>query len=364
MASSNAKSLAARILQSAGPKSKASIINQSNIGNKNILASTPVAIVNLLLSGFLKGGITSGITQVVGETRTFKTNMCLFIIACFMRVNPEAVLVFFDSEFSAKPMMASFGIDEERVVYVPFEDLEEMKVLFTQIIKPLDPGTPVICFIDSISQVASNKEISDAEKGEVKVDMTRAKEMNSFFRIITPMVNIRDIPVFVINSFYESMDNKFADPTIKGGKQSVLSSDAVWFVSRAMDQDKDKESGKKELKGWFFTYKALKSRFVKEKSKFEVHVTYDGGIDFSSGILELAIEGGFIKQSGSWYEFDDRLKGDDFQKKFMRSQMTKEHFNRVLEDPEFDVFTREKYMVQTIDQTKNLDYEEGYVVVE
>lgn len=336
-------SLASRIL-AMSPKSRATMINQTNIGEKNIICNMPVPILNLLMSGFFGGGLTCGITQLVGDSRTYKTNMCLTIIAAYMRINPKAVLVFLDSEFSAKPMMPKYGIDPERVVYIPFESLDEMKIVLSQMIGGVTREEDVIFFIDSISQVSSLKEVTDATKGDVKVDMTRAKEMNSVFRIITPMLNIRNKPLFCINSFYDDTTNEYADPIIKGGKQSFLSSDAVWFVTRAQDKD----DTTKEIKGWFFNYKALKSRFVKEKSVFKLHVTYDGGIDWTSGLLDLGRESGLIKGAG-WYELVDRLKTPTTSKKYQAKQLmdpaNREFYDILLADPEFNKFCEEKYML-------------------
>ena len=271
------------------------------------------------------------------------TNFSIFCISQYMKQHPDSVCVFLDSEFSAKPVFKQYGIDESRIVYIPFENLEEMKIYLAQMIKEAERGDNIFFFIDSISQVASLKEVTDATKGDVKVDMTRAKEMNSVFRMITPMLNIRNLPLFCINSFYDDTDSQYADPIIKGGKQSFLSSDTVWFVTRA--QDKTDEG----LKGWYFNYKALKSRFVKEKAVFKIHVTYDGGIDWASGLLELAVESKLVKQSGAWYELDASLKTEGFDKKFQRKDIDKKEtgfLDLVLADPRFDAYCRAKYMLK------------------
>lgn len=345
-------SLASRLIKAA-PKSKACIVNQTDIGEKTTIAKYPIPLMNLMFSGSFNGGLCFGVHQLVGDSRTFKSNQAVMMGKGYLDTNKDydpsdlskqPVMVVFDSEFSIKPILDQFGINPEQVVYIPFENLEELKETLTQLIQEVKRGEKVFFLIDSISQVASIKEVADALKGDVKVDMTRAKEMNSLFRIITPMLAIRDLPLVAINSFYEDNANQYADPIIKGGKQNFLSSDIIWFVSRA--QDKDDEG----LKGWFFNYKALKHRFVKEKSVFKLHVTFDGGIDWASGLLELGVESKMVKQSGAWYELVDELKTPELSKKFQKKQIMSKgetgFLEALLSSPQFNQFCEDKYRLE------------------
>lgn len=345
-------SIASRLIKAA-PKSKACIVNQTDIGEKTTLAKYIIPLMNLMFSGSFNGGLCFGIHQLVGDSRTFKTNMAVMMAKGYLDYNKDydpsdlekqPVVVVFDSEFAIRPTLKQFGISDDQIVYVPFENLEELKETLTQIIADVKRGEKVFFLVDSISQVASIKEVADALKGDTKVDMTRAKEMNSLFRIITPMLAIRDLPLVAINSFYEDNANQYADPIIKGGKQNFLSSDIIWFVSRA--QDKDDEG----LKGWFFNYKALKHRFVKEKSVFKLHVTFDGGIDWASGLIELGVESKLIKQAGAWYELADELKTPELSKKFQRKQIVNKGESGFLEallaSPKFHEFCEDKYRLE------------------
>ncbi|AXF41388.1 RecA-like recombination protein [Acinetobacter phage SH-Ab 15599] len=346
-------SLAQRLIKAA-PKSMATMISKTDIGVKSKIASFVIPLMNLMYSGSFQGGLCAGIVQLVGDSRTFKTNKAVTAAKAYLdtNANPDnpPILVIFDSEFSIRPVIEAFGISEDQVVYVPFENLEELKTNLVQMISEVKRGEKVFFLIDSISQVASLKEVADALKGESKADMTRAKEMNSMFRMITPMLAVRDLPLFAINSFYDEIGNDYAEPVIKGGKQNFLSSDIIWFVSRS--QDKDDTS--KELKGWFFNYRALKHRFVKEKSLFKLHVTYDGGIDWSSGLIELGIESGIIKSSGGWFKLDHPNTPEELKKSFQRRQVVAKGDTGFLEFllslPEFEAFCQNKYRLADEDR--------------
>ena len=80
-----------------------------------------------------------------------------------------------------------------------------------------------------------------------------------------------------------------------------------------------------------------KSRYVREKSKIPVEVTYEGGISKWSGLLDVALEGGFVvKPSNGWYSRkgeDDkyRLK-DTYNKEFWLPILTKKEFREYVED--------------------------------
>lgn len=352
-------SLMNRILASV-PKSRAAVLSQSNFFTKEKCFSSRIPLINLMISGHFNGGISPGIHQLVGESRTFKTNFCLSLMRDFLDSDPEAIAIFIDSEFGASQYFEAFGIDANRVVHIPVETLEEMKFQTTQILEGLTEKDNVFFFIDSVSQIASKKEAENALTGNEAADMTRAREMNSFFRIITPKLQIRKIPLFAINSFYTSMSDKWADPTIKGGKQIFLSSDVILFVTRSKIKDEDDE---KKLAGWSFNYSALKSRYVKEKSKFSVLVTYDGGIDKNTGLFDLAKEAGYIKtEKVGWYTLNG-VGGYDSTKSWRKRELetTDGVWEELLNNKQFCDFCSSLF---ALEQAEFLEDDEEVLVID
>lgn len=300
-----------------------------------------------------------GVVQIIGESRSFKTNFALLCVKAYLDHDPEAVCVFIDTEKGASKYFKPFGIDENRVVYNFCENLEEMKFITTKMIKEIKLGEKVIFFIDSVSQVPSIKEVENAVNDHSAADMTRAREMNSFFRIITPMINNRNLSLIAINSFYESIVNQYAEPTIKGGKQSFLSSDIIFFVTRSQD----KVDG--ELKGYNFNYNIMKSRYVREKSKFQLHVTWDGGIDKWSGLLDIARSGGFVDMPTSGWYTRTNICGFNDDKKYRKSEMNCEEFwLPILKSNNFKEYVKKTYMLETgqMIQEPEIDLETGEII--
>lgn len=338
-------SLASRLIAAAGPKTLANVMTSSNFGNKKPICKTLVRAINLMIYGSLDGGITAGLTQVVGDSRTFKTNLCVEVIHAWLEHDPEAVCVFFDCEFGGIGAFQNRGCDLSRIIHVPFTNIEEMTFQFAGMLDEAQIGEKIFWFTDSISQVASKKEaISAIEQNEAQ-DMTRAKTLNSFFRIVTPQLNLKGMPFWFINSFYADTTNKYADPIIKGGKQSFLSSDAILFVTRS--QDKDEKT--KELLGWNFNYTALKSRFVKEKSKFSIHVTYEQGIDKYSSMFDLAVDAGYIiAPKQGWYQRTKLIGFEDPKSYRMKELMSDDSFwEPILNSQGFKDFCRDEYSLSS-----------------
>jgi RecA/RadA recombinase len=319
----------------------------SNLGDKRVICQTAVPILNVMFGGDLDGGLTAGVTQVIGDSRTFKTNICVEACAAFLDSFDDSVIVFFDCEFGGmKAFKKRLRPDQlDRVIHVPFEDLEDLKFQMTKMLEDIKEGEHVVFFIDSISQVASKKEVENAIKSNEAADLTRAREMNSFFRIITPKLNIKNIPCLAINSFYEDTSSNYAEVIVKGGKQNFLSSDSIWFVTRSQDKD----DNTKELLGWNFNYSMMKSRFCKEKAKMTIHVTYEGGIDPLSSIVELSREAGFLDMPTSgYYQFNPvKLPGVTDRKFRMKELLLDPRlFDATIKHPEFRQFVRRKFSME------------------
>ena len=358
-------SLMSKILKKIGKDDpKVNILSSCSFFDKDVVIHSSVYIINLMMSGRLYGpeaGIRPGLTVVVGDSRTFKTNFCLSQVKDFLDQHPNGIVIFGDCEFGAKSSFESFGIDKDRVIHIALENIEDMKFKIVQALAEIGEGDEVMIFIDSISQIASKKEIEDALKESGAADMTRAKQLNSFFRMITPTLMIKKIPCLVINSYYDDVGNIYAEKIIKGGKQVFLSADQVFLVTRSQEKDKDGT-----LAGWNFNYNAMKSRYVKEKSKFTITVTYEGGINKYSGLFELAQECGIIyseKQGFYLFNLDGFKDGKSYRKTQIESNDA--FFQALVKDEGFNAFVTSKYALEEGDMFKqehNIDPDTGEIL--
>jgi hypothetical protein len=190
------------------------------------------------------------------------------------------------------------------VVHTPITDVEELKFDIMQQMKSLTREDHVMIVIDSIGNLASKKEVDDALDGKSVADMTRAKQMKSLFRMITPHLTLKDIPMVVVNHTYKEI-GLYPKDIVGGGTGSYYSSDAIWILGRQQDKDSD------GINGYHFVINVEKSRYVREKSKIPITVSFEGGINRWSGLLDVALDGGYIvKPKNGWYATVDKDTGE------------------------------------------------------
>ena len=195
----------------------------------------------------------------------------------------------------------------------------------------------MIIFIDSVGNLASKKEVEDALDEKSVADMTRARVMKSLWRIVTPHLTTKDIPCIAVNHTYQTME-LYSKAVMSGGTGGMYSANQVFIIGKAQEKDGT------ELVGYNFTINIEKSRFVREKSKFPFTVTFEGGIQKYSGLMDIALEGKFVvKPSNGWYAKVDMQTGEIGDKKRLADTDSPEFWEPLLCDDKFKEFVRKKY---------------------
>ena len=126
------------------------------------------------------------------------------------------------------------------------------------------------------------------------------------------------------------------------------------MITKAQDKDG------KDLMGYNFTINIEKSRFVREKSKFPFNARFDAGINKWSGLLDIAIDGGFVvKPSMGWYSKVDPSTGEVEEKKYRAKDTdTKDFWLPILTCGEFQKYVSERYQVSTTSLVAEESFEE------
>jgi RecA/RadA recombinase len=327
------------------------ILAQSKFFNKKDMIPTSIPIINVALSGKMDGGFTPGLTMWAGPSKHFKTAFSLLMAKSYLDKYPEAALLFYDSEFGTpQSYFKSFGIDQNRVLHTPITNMEELKFDIMQQIDNIERGDRVMIIIDSIGNLASKKEVEDALDGKSVADMTRAKQLKSLFRMVTPHLTIKDIPMVVVNHIYMEQ-GLYPKAIVGGGTGSYYSADNIYILGRQQEKDGT------EIIGYNFIINVEKSRYVKEKSKIPVSVSFDGGISKWSGLLDLALESGHvIKPSNGWYQRVDKETGEIAEKKYrIKDTDTKDFWLPIVTSKSFNEFVQSKYQIAHGDIIKDED---------
>jgi RecA/RadA recombinase len=314
-------------------------------------------MINVALSGDPDGGLTSGLTVLAGPSKHFKTSFGLLMAAAYLDKYEDAVLLFYDSEFgSPQQYFESFGIDTSRVLHSPITNVEELKFDLVSQLEAIERKDKVIIMIDSIGNLASKKELDDAMNEKSVADMSRAKALKGLFRMTTPYLTMRDIPLLAVNHTYQEI-GLFPKAVVSGGTGIYYSSDNIWIIGR------QQEKKGTEIMGYNFVINVEKSRFVREKSKIPISVTWEGGIETYSGLLDVAMEGGYVvKPQNGWYSKVDRTTGEVEEKKVRLSETLKKEFWTPIFAGDFKDFLKKKYELghadmikQTTDNPEDMD---------
>jgi RecA/RadA recombinase len=319
---------------------ESSILSKSKFFNEKDMITTEVPMVNVALSGRLDGGLTPGLTMWAGPSKHFKTAFSLLMAKSYMDKYKDAVLLFYDSEFGTPiKYFETFEIDMDRVLHTPLTNIEELKFDIMQQLQDVQRGDKLIIVLDSIGNLASKKEVEDALDGKSVADMSRAKQVKSLFRMVTPHLNLKDIPMVVVNHTYKEI-GMFPKDIVGGGTGSYYSADNIYIVGRQQEKDGT------EIVGYNFIINVEKSRYTKEKAKIPITVSFDGGIQRYSGLVDLAIEGGFVsKPSPGWYAKIDRTTGEIGDRVRFESTQTDEFWKDLLKYEPFKEYVKKKYEI-------------------
>jgi RecA/RadA recombinase len=302
-------------------------------------------MVNVALSGSIDGGLAPGLTVLAGPSKHFKTSFALLMAAAYMDQHKDAVMLFYDSEFgSPQSYFEQFGVDTSRVLHTPITNVEELKFDMMGQLEGLDREDKVIIVIDSIGNLASKKEMEDALNEKSVADMSRAKALKGLFRMATPYLAMKNIPMLAVNHTYMEI-GLFPKAVVGGGTGIYYSADNIWILGRQQDKKGT------EIQGYHFVINVEKSRYVKEKSKIPITVSWDGGVRSYSGLLDVALAGNYVtKPSNGWYARVDRETGEVGGKVRYDQTLEKEFWDPIFAETDFKEFVKKQYSIGYKDQ--------------
>lgn len=319
---------------------KVEVLSKSKFFNDVEFISTGVPMINVALSGSVDRGLSSGLTVLAGPSKHFKTSFALLMAGAYLKKYEDAVLLFYDSEFgSPQSYFEQFDIDTSRVLHSPIKHVEDFKTDIVAQLDNLDEDDKVIIVVDSIGNLASKKELDDALEGKSVADMTRAKALKGVFRMVTPYLTMKNIPLLAINHTYKEI-GLYPKDIVGGGTGIYYSADNIWILGRQQDKKGT------DIQGYHFVINVEKSRYVKEKSKIPITVSWDGGVRIYSGLLDVAIAGGYVvKPSNGWYAKVDNETGEIGSKVRYDQTLEEDFWTSIFEETDFKEFIEKQYTI-------------------
>tara|TARA_B100000965_G_scaffold13125_1_gene9914 strand:+ start:1686 stop:2696 length:1011 start_codon:yes stop_codon:yes gene_type:complete len=295
-------------------------------------------IFNALVSGSIFGGVPSNkITAIAGESSTGKTFFCLGIVKHFLESNPDAGVIYFESESAiSKQMIEDRGIDSKRMVIVPVATIEQFRTQASRVLENYEDQTedekkPLMFVLDSLGMLSTQKEIDDVAADKQVRDMTKSQLIKGAFRVLTLKLGKANVPMLVTNHTYDVIGSYVPTKEMGGGSGLKYASSTIVYLS------KKKEKDGTEVVGNIIKCKTHKSRLTKENSQVETRLFFDKGLDRYYGLLELGEKGGLWKNVAGRYEMDGK----------------KVYAKQILKDPE-TYFTAE--VMQALDEIAKKEF--------
>ena len=272
-------------------------------GDVDSFVDTGSYVFNALLSGSLYGGLPKNkITAIAGESATGKTYFALGMCKQFLDDNPEAAVIYFESESAiSKDMIEDRGIDSNRIVIVPVVTVQEFR---NQAINILDKyletdeskRPPMMMCLDSLGMLSTTKEIEDTAEGKETRDMTRAQVVKGAFRVLTLKLGRAGVPMIVTNHTYDVIGSMFPQKEMGGGSGLKYAASSIIYLS------KKKEKEGTTVVGNIIHCKNAKSRLTVENRIVDVRLNYETGLDRYYGLLDLALASEIFKKSSTRIE--------------------------------------------------------------
>ena len=295
------------IIKETGNEYASLVADGVEAGDVDTFIDTGSYIFNALLSGSIYGGLPANkITALAGESATGKTFFLMGIVKNFLDSNPDAGVIYFESESAiTKQMVVDRGIDPERMVILPVTTVQEFR---TQSLKVLDSyliksdKRPMLMCLDSLGMLSTTKEVEDTSSGKETRDMTRAQVLKAAFRVLTLKLGKAKIPMVITNHTYDVVGSMFPTKEMGGGSGLKYAASSIVYLS------KKKEKDGTEVIGNIIHCKNHKSRLTQENKMVDVRLTYNRGLDKYYGLLDLALKYNMFKQVSTRIELPDGTK--------------------------------------------------------
>ena len=294
---------------------------------------------NALLSGSIYGGLPNNrITAIAGEAATGKTFFALGIVKSFLDKDPNAGVIYFESENAiSKDMIESRGVDSSRIVVMPVATVQEfraqsIKVIEKYIAQPEASRKPMLFVLDSLGMLSTTKEMEDTAAGKETRDMTRSQIVKSTFRVLTLKLGQAGVPMIMTNHTYDVIGSMFPQKEMGGGSGLKYAASSIIYLGKRKEKDGT------EVVGNIIHCKNYKSRITKENAQIDVRLSYKQGLDRHYGLLELGEECGVFKKVSTRYEMPDGTKVFG---KSINTEPEKYYTKEILE--KIDEYTKQKF---------------------